>query len=206
VFITFEGPEGSGKTTQARRLARWLRERGFGVVLTREPGGTPIGDQIRAVLHDKRNTAMDACTEILLYSASRAQHTAEVICPALAAGRFVISDRYYDSTYAYQGYGRGLDLALLRRITEIATGGLQPDLTILIDLPPEEGLGRRRKGGGEWNRLDAEPLDFHRRVRAGYFELAAREPERWVVVDGNCLAEEVERRVREIVESRLEDG
>jgi dTMP kinase len=206
VFITFEGPEGSGKTTQARRLAQWLCAQGRQVVLTREPGGTPIGDQIRDILHSSRNTAMDALTEILLYSASRAQHAAERIRPALASGEIVVSDRYADSTYAYQGYGRGLDLPVLRKITEIATGGLQPDLTIYIDITPEEGLRRRRMCGGEWNRLDAEPLDFHQRVRSGYLELAALEPERWVLVDGNGTPAEVEVQVRAAVKARLRDG
>ena len=202
LFITLEGPEGSGKTTQARLLARWLEEQGHRIVLTREPGGTPIGDQIRDVLHDSRNTEMAARTEILLYSASRAQHTAEKIRPALAAGRIVVSDRFADSTYAYQGYGRGLDLEMLRTITRIATGGLQPDLTIYIDITPEEGLHRRRAGGDEWNRLDAEPLQFHQRVRSGYLELARLEPHRWVVIDGSGTVEEVQARVRAVVQAR----
>jgi len=206
VFVTFEGPEGSGKTTQAHRLAEWLRRQGREVVLTREPGGTPIGDQIRAVLHSAHNTEMDALTEILLYSASRAQHAAEKIRPALASGEIVISDRYADSTYAYQGYGRGLKLSTLREITEIATGGLQPDLTIYIDLTPEEGLRRRRLSGGEWNRLDAEPLDFHHRVRSGYLELAALEPRRWVLINGDGTVAEVESKVHAAVEARLRDG
>jgi dTMP kinase len=184
VFITLEGPDGSGKTTQARLLAEWLREQGYEVVLTREPGGSDIGDQIRAVLHDPRNTAMNARTEILLYSASRAQHVAQRIRPALAAGKIVISDRYADSTLAYQGYGRGLDLETLRTITVFATGGLTPDLTLYLDVAPQEGLQRRLLGGGEWNRLDAEALEFHQRVRAGYLALVEQEPEHWVVVDG----------------------
>jgi dTMP kinase len=183
MFITFEGPDGSGKTTQARMLVERLRQRGYDVLLTREPGGTEIGDQIRAVLHDSENTAMDARTEILLYSASRAQHVAQLIRPALAAGKIVVSDRYADSTYAYQGYGRGLDLEMLRMVTQFATDGLMPDLTIYLDLSPEEGLRRRRAGDEEWNRLDGESLAFHRRVHAGYQELIRRSPGRWVVVD-----------------------
>jgi len=203
VFITLEGPDGSGKTTQARLLAEWLREQGHEVVLTREPGGTDIGDQIRAVLHDPRNTTMDARTEILLYSASRAQHVAQRIRPALAAGKIVISDRYADSTLAYQGYGRGLDLEALRTITGFATGGLTPDLTLCLDIAPREGLQRRRLGGGEWNRLDREALEFHQRVRAGYLELAELEPERWVVIDGARSVEEVQAEIRALVKARL---
>lgn len=203
MFITFEGPDGSGKTTQIRLLAEWLREQGREVVLTREPGGTEIGDQIRAVLHDPSNTAMGARAEILLYSADRAQHVAQLIQPALAAGRVVISDRYADSTLAYQGYGRGLDLGVLRTITTFATGGLAPDLTVYLDVTPEEGLQRRRLGGDEWNRLDAEALEFHQRVRDGYLKLVEQEPERWVVIDGARSVEEVEAEILTAVQEKL---
>ena len=206
MFITFEGPDGSGKTTQVRQLADWLRERGHDVVLTREPGGTDIGDQIRAVLHDPANGAMDARTEILLYSASRAQHVTQRILPALAANKIVVSDRYADSTLAYQGYGRGLNLETLRRITSFATGGLTPDLTLYLDITPEEGLQRRQSGGGEWNRLDAEAIEFHQRVRAGYLELVRQEPERWVVVRATCSVEEVQAEIRALVQARLGAG
>ena len=206
MFITLEGPDGSGKTTQARLLAEWLRERNYEVVLTREPGGTDIGDQIRKVLHDPHNTAMDARTEILLYSASRAQHVAQRIRPALEAGQIVISDRYADSTLAYQGYGRGLDLNTLRTITEFATGGLTPDLTLYLDIVSQEGLQRRRLSGDEWNRLDAEALEFHQRVRGGYLELVKQEPERWVVVDAVRSVEEVQVQIRALVQARLGDG
>jgi len=203
MFITLEGPDGSGKTTQAHLLAGWLREQGYDAVLTREPGGTGIGDQIRAVLHDPRNTAMDARAEILLYSASRAQHVAQRIRPALAAGKIVVSDRYAGSTLAYQGYGRGLDLETLRTITDFATGGLTPDLTLYLDIAPREGLQRRRLGGEEWNRLDAETLEFHQRVRAGYLELVRQEPERWVVIDAARSVEEVQAEIRTLVGARL---
>ncbi len=203
MFITFEGPDGSGKTTQARLLAERLREQRYEVVLTREPGGSDIGDQIRAVLHDLRNTAMDARTEILLYSASRAQHVAQLIRPALAAGKIVISDRYADSTLAYQGYGRELDLETLRTVTAFATGGLVPDLTLYLDIPPQEGLQRRRLGGDEWNRLDAEALEFHQRVRAGFLELVRLEPERWVVIDSTHSIEEVQAEIKALVQARL---
>ena len=203
MFITFEGPDGSGKTTQARLLAERLREQRYEVVLTREPGGSDIGDQIRAVLHDLRNTAMDARTEILLYSASRAQHVAQLIRPALAAGKIVISDRYADSTLAYQGYGRELDLETLRTVTAFATGGLVPDLTLYLDIPPQEGLQRRRLGGDEWNRLDAEALEFHQRVRAGFLQLVRLEPERWVVIDSTHSIEEVQAEIKALVQARL---
>jgi dTMP kinase len=206
VFITFEGPDGSGKTTQIRLLAEWLREQGCEVVLTREPGGTEIGDQIRAVLHDPHNTAMDARTEILLYSADRAQHVAQCIQPALAAGKVIIGDRYADSTLAYQGYGRELDLETLRTITAFATGGLTPDLSLYLDITPEEGLRRRQAGGDEWNRLDAETLVFHRRVRDGYLELINQEPERWMMIDAARLVEEVQAEIRALVQARLNIG
>lgn len=203
MFITIEGPDGGGKTTQARLLAGWLRERGYEVVLTREPGGSEIGEQIRAVLHDPRNVAMDVRAEVLLYSASRAQHVAQLIRPALAAGKIVISDRYADSTLAYQGYGRGLDLEMVRAITAFATGGLTPDLTLCLDLAPQVGLARRRSGQEEWNRLDAETLEFHRRVRAGYLELAGQEPARWVVIDADRPPEVVQAQIRSVVQERL---
>lgn len=202
-FITLEGPDGSGKTTQAHLLVEWLRESDYDVTLTREPGGTEIGDQIRAVLHDPQNTAMDARTEILLYSASRAQHAAQLIRPALAAGRVVISDRYADSTLAYQGYGRGLDLCELRAITTFATGGLTPDLTLYFDIVPSEGLQRRLLSGEEWNRMDAEELAFHRRVRDGYLKLVSQEPERWVVINAAQTMEEVQAEVKAAMKARL---
>ncbi|HRO23914.1 MAG TPA: dTMP kinase, partial [Promineifilum sp.] len=153
MFITFEGPEGSGKSTQIRLLAEFLRARGLSVEVVREPGGTPIGDQVRHVLHDTANTAMSPEAEVLLYSASRAQLVSQRIRPSLAAGRVVLCDRYADSTMAYQGYGRGLDLGMLAALTEIATGGLKPDLTLLLDLDVSAGLSRRRVRGEEMNRL-----------------------------------------------------
>jgi len=204
VFITFEGPDGSGKTTQIRLLADWLRERGYEVMLTREPGGTDIGNQIRHVLHDPDNDEMDARTEILLYSASRAQNVAQFVRPALSAGKIVISDRYADSTLAYQGYGRCLDLDILEMITTFATGGLAPDLTLYLDVPAQEGLSRRQSGGEEWNRLDAEALEFHQRARAGYLNLIAQDPSRWVVIDAARPIEEIESEIRAAVQTRLD--
>lgn len=184
MFVTFEGPEGSGKSSQIVLLASFLQENGFTVVRTREPGGTPIGNEIRACVHNVANTAMTPVAEMLLYSASRAQHVGELIRPSLTAGKIVLCDRFADSTIAYQGYGRGLDLAQLHQVTQIATGGLQPDLTFLLDIDVEVGLARRTGGGLEMNRLDLETVQFHQRVRDGYHHLAATDPFRWVIVDG----------------------
>jgi len=205
LFISLEGPDGGGKSTQARLLVDYLKKRGLNVLLTREPGGTPIGDQIRRTLMDLGNTGMDPRTEILLFSASRAQIVHQVIRPHLEAGGAIVCDRFYDSTLAYQGYGHGLDLGALRAITEFATGGLRPHLTLLLDLPAEAGL-ERRKSGGQWNRLDAYDLPFHQRVRQGYFELAKAEPERWVAVDATQPVETVQAAIRKVVEERLEQG
>jgi dTMP kinase len=204
MFITLEGPEGSGKSSQIGLLADFLRREGWGVVQTREPGGTPIGDQIRACLHDVNNMAMTAVAELLLYSASRAQHVAELIRPALVQGQMVLCDRFADSTIAYQGYGRGLNLADLHFLNRIATQGLQPDLTLLLDIDVARGLARRQVGGDEMNRLDLEALAFHERVRQGYLALAAAEPERWVVVDGERPLTAVQADLQAIVLQRLE--
>jgi dTMP kinase len=199
MFITLEGPEGGGKTTQLRLLAAFLREQGYDVVATREPGGTSIGDQIRCVLHDTANTAMSPTAELLLYAASRAQLVDQVIRPALAAGQVVLCDRYADSTLAYQGYGRGLDLAMLATLATIATGGLQPDLTLLLDLDVERGLARRRDEGEEMNRLDLETVAFHRRVRDGYLALCAADPARWRLIDAGRPAADVQGDIEQIV-------
>jgi dTMP kinase len=206
MFITFEGPDGCGKSTQATLLAEHLEQLGYTVFLTREPGGTSIGDQIRTVLLDNLdNQDMHPRTEILLFSASRAQHVEEAIRPALKAGPIVISDRFYDSTLAYQGHGRGLDLEALRQITRFATGGLAPDLTVYIDIEVEVGLERCLKDGrGHWNRLDQLDLGFHRRVRAGYQALLEAEPGRWVTVEGNRPVDAVQSDVRQIVLERLQ--
>jgi dTMP kinase len=203
MFITFEGPEGGGKSTQIQLLAERLRRQGYGVVMTREPGGTAIGDQIRDVLHDTANTAMSPTAELMLYSASRAQHVAEVIRPALAAGQVVLCDRFADSSMAYQGYGRGLDRAMLAALTAIATGGLTPDLTLFLDLDVERGLARRAERGEEMNRLDLEAVGFHQRVRAGYHALAAAEPARWVSLDADRPVAAVAADVWRVVAERL---
>jgi dTMP kinase len=202
VFITLEGPEGCGKTTQAARLVETLREGGWQALLTREPGGTPIGEQIRAVLNSLENKAMRPRTEILLFQAARAQHVEQLIRPHLEGGGVVVCDRFADSTLAYQGYGHEMDLDALRQVVDYATGGLKPDLTLLLDIDVEQGL-LRRAHGGEWNRLDAYDLAFHRRVRAGYHCLAQAEPQRWVVIDAAPPREQVEAALRRAVEARL---
>ena len=204
MFITFEGPEGSGKSTQIAMLANTLREHGFTVVQTREPGGTSIGDQVRAVVHHVDNTMMSSEAELLLYSASRAQLVNELIRPSLAANKIVLCDRYADSTIAYQGYGRSLDLTALDQVTQFATGGLKPDVTLLLDIDVERGLARRTNGGDEMNRLDLEAVEFHKRVRAGYHTLAAADPERWIIVDADRTVPEVQQDLAKIVLSCLE--
>jgi dTMP kinase len=202
-FITLEGSDGCGKSTQIAPLAEYLRSKGRVVFTTREPGGTAISDQVRQILMAMKNTSMHPRTEILLFLSARAQLVEEVIRPHLAAGDIVISDRYADSTLAYQGYGHGYDRELLHRLLEFATGGLQPDLTLLLDINAEEGLQRRQTGGGEWNRLDAYQLEFHRRVQAGYHELAALEPTRWVTLDAAQTPEMVQLALRQAVDARL---
>jgi dTMP kinase len=202
VFITFEGPDGGGKTLQAAALAGFLERAGYKVLLTHEPGGTAIGEQIRAILSNLNNTAMHPRTETLLFLAARAQLVEQVICEHLKFGGVVISDRFADSTLAYQGYGHGNDLEQLRSLIAFATGGLKPDLTLLLDVDAEKGLQRRALGGG-WNRLDAYDLDFHRRVRSGYHQLAQAEPKRWVMIDADGPPEQVQRAIRQVVSERL---
>ena len=198
MFISFEGPEGSGKTSQVAQLVENLRQEGYDVLATREPGGTPIGDQIRDVLSNLENTTMRPRTEILLFQASRAQLVEQVIRPHLKSGGIVLSDRYADSTLAYQGYGHQVDLEKLKTIIEFATGGLKPNLTVLLDVDVEEGLQRRARGG-EWNRLDAYDLAFHQRVRQGYHKLVQAEPERWKVVNAGQPPDLVQAAIRQLV-------
>ncbi|NOX60787.1 MAG: dTMP kinase [Chloroflexi bacterium] len=202
-FITFEGIEGSGKTTQIRLLLAWLGEQKQRVLHTREPGGTAIGDRIRAILLDPAHTEMTPEAEILLYSAARAQIVREVIRPHLEQEWIVICDRYYDSTLAYQGYGHGLPLDDLRRITQFATGGLTPDLTLYLDLDPEIGLRRKAQTPEEWTRFERKELEYHRRVREGYLHLAAQEPRRWLVLDANRPPELIQQDIRARVEALL---
>lgn len=198
-FITLEGPDGSGKSTQARLLCEYLKERGENVVLTREPGGTKIGEQIREIIHSHRNAEMAATTECLLYNAARAQIVAEIIRPALAEGKIVISDRYADSTLAYQGYGRQLPLEYVRSAIQFATGGLVPDLTFYIDVSVEDGIARRVNGqqrGEELNRMDAQSREFYERARDGYERLMRAEPSRWRRVNGAQPIERVQSDLR----------
>jgi len=198
MFITFEGPEGSGKSTQLPELARFLEEFGMSVVKTREPGGTKIGDQIREVLVRMDNTELHPRTEILLFLAARAQLVEELIVPSLQQEKIILCDRYGDSTLAYQGYGHGLDLDSLRSMLHFATGGLKPDLTILLDVDVLTGL-KRKKVKEEWNRLDAFELSFHERVREGYHILAKKEPDRWKIVDATQEPEQVQKEIRTLV-------
>ncbi len=209
-FITFEGIEGSGKTTQIRLLMDWLRDRSDRVLLTREPGGTSIGEQIRAVLLNPINTEMTPEAEILLFSAARAQIVREIIRPRLKEGWIVICDRFADSTLAYQGYGHGLPLDDLLQITEFATGGLWPDLTIYLDLDVETGLRRKAATPEEWNRMEAQAIDFHKRVRRGYLQLAAQNPGRWLVLDATqsvaVIQAQIRARVRQLLGGKNADN
>ena len=204
MFITLEGPEGSGKASHISYLVEYFREQGHVVFPTREPGGTSIGEQIREILHSLKNTEMHPRTETLLYQASRAQFVEQVIKPRLAMGEIVLSDRYADSTIAYQGYGHQQDLEQVRALVRYATGGLTPDLTILLDVDVEIGLKRKQKAD-EWNRLDAYTVEFHRRVRAGYLEMVKQEPSRWRVVDAGREWQSVQEELRGVISSRLPD-
>ncbi len=202
LFVAFEGGEGSGKTSQSRMLAIWLRDQGYDVVQTREPGSTKIGMRLRAILLDAAERGLSARAEALLYAADRAEHVEKVIRPALQRGSVVITDRYVDSSLAYQGAGRSLDPEDVARINAWATGGLVPHLTVLIDTPPEVGL---RRLGGAADRIESEPLHFHERVRKEFRALAAADPERYFVVDGTLPMEEITRRIQDHVREILPD-
>jgi dTMP kinase len=202
MFISFEGPEGSGKTSHIPILKETLERDGYIVTCTREPGGTSIGDQIREVLLSNKNTEMHPRTEILLFQASRTQLVEQVIMPGLERGEIILCDRYADSTIAYQGYGHQVDLGQLHTIVEFATGGLKPDLSILLDVDVEAGLRRRQKDG-DVNRLDAFVLEFHKRVQAGYHLLVKNEPERWVVVNANQPFKDVQRDLQKVITVKL---
>lgn len=208
ILITFEGIEGSGKTTQLRRLATLLRQDGYRVVETREPGGTPVAERIREILlgapgKHPVTESMTAVCEAHLILAARSQHVTHVIEPALQAGSIVLCDRFSDSTFAYQGYGRGLNLAALQEMNRRATGGLKPDLTLLFEIPVATGLARRRKFALEQNRLDHEAHEFHDKVRRGFLALAAREPERIKKIDGLPHPETVTVGVTSVIQAFL---
>jgi dTMP kinase len=202
-FITFEGPEGSGKTTQMQQLASYLQQQGCDVLCTREPGGSRIGDRVREVLLDPDHTEMAQVTEFLLFSAARAQHVEQVIQPHLERGGVVLCDRYADSSLAYQGYGNQLDLTTLRLITRFATGRLMPDLTLYLDIDVVEGLRRKVGGDGDaWNRIEQKGIAYHQRVRAGYLEMIAEEPQRWVCLDASGDVHRIQAAIRQEVEAR----
>lgn len=210
-FITFEGVEGSGKSTQIVRLADHLAARGIRNALTREPGGTLIGEQIRTLLLDPVNKALDPAAELLLYSASRAQHLSEIIRPALAAGVTVLCDRFSDATLAYQGYGRGLDIEMIRSLDLIVTAGTRPDLTLLFDIDAARGIERARgrnnsRGLENEARFENEELAFHERVRRGYLSLVEREPDRIRIVDASGSPEAVQEQVGKIIDEILQIG
>jgi dTMP kinase len=201
LFITFEGSEGCGKSTQARALWRRLVSRGIPTLLTREPGGTSLGNHLRYVLKRRLQDKISPLSEMFLFAACRAQIVDEVIRPGLEQGKVVICDRFSDSTIAYQGYGRGLNLDIIEKINNLATGGIKPHFTVLIDIPAHAGLGR--KASPSKDRFEAEEIVFHRKVRDGYLELAAAEPQRWLVVDGTLTRVEISKTIWNRVQSLL---
>ena len=209
MFITLEGIEGAGKTTQVKNIVAFLQSKGYDCVTTREPGGTPIGRQIRSILLDPANQGLDAGAELLLYLADRVQHIRSFIEPNLAAGRIVLCDRFFDATLVYQGYARGLDMQTITTLHKLTCDGLQPDVTLLFDLPPEQGLSRawREIHNGSRNdqesRFENETLAFHRKVRDGYLELARQEPRRFRIIDAGKGPSQVQTAVESVLDSVL---
>jgi dTMP kinase len=201
-LITLEGPEGSGKSTQAQMLAEELERSGLKVLLTREPGGDPVSEDIREILLNGQDHSVLDRTEVFLYLAARAQHTERIICPRLEDGFTIVCARYVDSTVAYQGYGSGLDLDLIHRMNSFATGGLMPDLTLLLDIDVETGLRRQ----SEWNRFERKAVDYHRRVREGFLEEARLHPERIVVIDAAQSIEAIHHEIIRQVAEKLGIG
>lgn len=204
LFITFEGTDGAGKTTQIQHLSTELTQTGYDICLTREPGGTPISEQIRDMLLNPDHNEMAATTELLLYAASRAQHVSEIIKPALESGKIVISSRFADAMVVYQGYGRGLDLERINRLNRIATDGVTPDVTFVLDLPVEIGLQRIQESRGGLDRLEREKIDFHQRLRDGYRALARQEPQRLKLVDAQASPEQVYAQIEAAVQPLLQ--
>ena len=210
-LITFEGGDGSGKTTQMKRLEEHLISKGKDCLMTLEPGGTELGKWIRKVIVEGGKGDVANEMEIFLYLADRAQHIHEVIRPAMEKGKIVLCDRFTDSTMAYQGYGRGFDLAMLQRMNELASGEIQPDLTLLLDCAPETALSRARKrtkeqspGGGRGDRFESQNIEFHKRVRKGFLEIAREEPDRVIVLDTSAPAQQVQEKIKKIVDERLD--
>ena len=201
MFISLEGVEGCGKSTQAKLLAEYVAGLGYSVTPTHEPGGTPIAEQIRGILLDSQNRDMADITELLLYLASRGQHVTQLIRPALAEGKVVICQRFSDATLAYQGYARGFDLNLLKQMNEMATGGLEPNLTLLLDLAAADGLSRKQRE--DWDRLESESVSFHNKVRKAYLDIARQWPERIQVIDANESVEKVHLSIKKCVDQRL---
>jgi len=209
MFLTFEGIEGSGKTTQIKKTTSWLKQRGCNCITTREPGSTDIGSKIRAILLDPLNKNLDHMAEMLLYMADRAHHIGAIVKPALAKGKTVLCDRYFDATLAYQGYARGIDIKLLRQLHLLTLNNFKPDLTLLLDLAPETGLARA------WEQIDLgarttresrfenEKLNFHQKVRAGYLDLAKQEPERFRIIDASQNKRQVQEKIQEVLYTRF---
>jgi dTMP kinase len=206
LFITFEGPEGAGKTTHIQHLSADLAQAGYPVRVTREPGGTPISEQIREMLLNPNHPEMGSTTELLLVAAARSQHVLEFITKVLAEHKIVICSRFADATVAYQGYGRRLDLDVIRHLNRIATNGLTPHLTFLLDLPVEIGLQRVQQSRGEMDRLELEDIEFHRRVRQGYLAMASHEPNRVKVIDAQASADRVYEQIKAEVDRRIKVG
>ncbi|SCX79865.1 dTMP kinase [Alkaliphilus peptidifermentans] len=204
-FITIEGMDGAGKTTQIRFMKEYLEDRGFKVLLTREPGGTIIGEKIREVILDNSHKEMDSVTEALLYAASRAQHVSQIILPALQRGELVLCDRYVDSSMVYQGKGRDLGYKPIKKINDFATQGLEPDLTILFDIDPQLGL-QRISSRGKGDRLEEEKLQFHIAVHSAYMDLVKMYPKRIKVINANCEIQEIKKEVEELLKNIIEEG
>lgn len=203
IFITLEGPEGSGKSTQARKLSNYLEKKGLRTIVSQEPGGTKIGQKLRKILLSPESKGMESLTELFLYLAVRAQHVEEVIKPALSEGKIVISDRFLDATVAYQSYGRGLDKSLVNELNHLVTQGLKPDLTILLDIEIPQGM-KRAWGKGKGDRIEQEKIEFHQRVREGYLKLAEEEPERMKRIKVEGSIEETQIKIRQYVDELLE--
>lgn len=203
LLITFEGIEGSGKSTQIKALATWLKKKGFPLLVTREPGGTPLADRIRTHLLDARNHGISPRAELFLYEVARRDHVMEVIRPALLRGETVLCDRFTDATLAYQGFGRKIPIRLVQFLNEVATGGLKPDLTFLMDLPPKKGIDRARRRNKQLDRLESEAIDFHQRVRRGYLTLARKEKRRFRIIHADSNRNQILEKICRAVAKRL---